>query len=128
MIDEKKVRLMTEAEMIKKQNRRELFNSRKFFASDYVTFGMLRSAVGATVAYVLILLLIFLSEADELLSEITVTALIDLAIRYVRIYALILVVSLIISLIVYVRLYRRSSDSMHRYREVIHELSETLEQ
>lgn len=124
VINEKKVRLMTKAEMIKKQNRRELFNTRKFFASDFVTFGMLKAAVGATIAYVFVVLLVFLNEADTLLSEITVTALIDLAVRYVRVYALILVVTMIISVIIWYRIYKRSSDALRQYREVIRELNE----
>lgn len=113
--------------MIKKQNRRELFNSGRFFASDFVTFGMFKGAVGATVAYALIVLVAFLSQADDLLSEIRVSDLIDMAIRYIQIYILMLVVVILLSAVIHYRIYRKSAKCTRRYRKVIKELDEIIE-
>ena len=126
MIDEKKVRLMTEAEMIKKQGRKDLFNASRFYASDYVTFGMLRGAVGATVAYALVVVLAFLSRADDLLAEIRVSDLFDLALSYIQVYVVMLIAIVIISGFVHYRVYKRSRVRAVRYRQVVKELADIM--
>ena len=71
MLNEEKVRYMTELAIFEKTQGKEIFSINRFFKSDYVGIQMFRPFFGYTFSYALILLLWILYQLEELLGTIS---------------------------------------------------------
>lgn len=71
MLNEEKVRYMTELAVFEKNQGKEIFSINRFFKRDYVGIQMFRSFFGYTFSYLLILLLWILYQLEDLLGTIS---------------------------------------------------------
>lgn len=71
MLNEEKVRYMTELAIFEKNQGKEIFSINRYFKSDYVGIQMFRSFFGYTFSYLLILLLWILYKLEDILGSIS---------------------------------------------------------
>lgn len=70
MLNESKVRMMTKMAIYEKNEGRRELRTAKYFKTDYVSLGVLNTIIAATAAYVLIILMIALSNMQWLTNNV----------------------------------------------------------
>ena len=115
MLNEDKIRLMTEISMLEKNKGKDLATVHRYFRGDYISLHMLRYFLGFTFCWCLGLLLVIVCQADDLISVLNLTDLTDYFLRYAVWYAGGLFVYMLITFLVCFRRFRRASRSLKRY-------------
>ena len=115
MLNEEKVRYMTELAVFEKNEGKKIFPVNRYFKGDYISGHLFRSFFGYTFSYLLILLLWCFFKMDELLNDVNVELLFVWLKKCGRLYALGLVLYLIVTWIVYSRRYEYASRSQIMY-------------
>lgn len=105
MLNEEKVRYMTQLAIFEKRVGKKIFPINRYFKKDYVGGQMFRSFFGYTFCYLLFLLMWVLYKLDELLNEMSIDEILDAAKKWGVIYAAGLVLYLIVTWIVYSKRY-----------------------
>ena len=115
MLNEEKVRYMTELAIFEKNEGKKIFPINRYFKKDYVGGQMFRSFFGYTFCYLLFLLMWVLYKLDELLNEMSIDEILDAAKKWGVIYAAGLVLYLIVTWIVYSKRYDYAARSQTMY-------------
>ena len=123
MIRPNKVKTMTRAAMFEKKEARGALAVNRFFRSDYVIYGMIKSAISLTIAFALAVGMWVIYHAEELMTEKSVADLFALAKLGVFMYVAALVVFLLISLVVYVVRYQKAQNRLKEYRSHLRKLA-----
>ncbi len=122
MIDEKKVKLMTDAAMAKKKSGRGVFHFCWFFGDDYVSFQAIKAWIGITCAYVLIVLLWVLSKAEELMTEYSVARLFAMIKGFAIFYFIVACIGLLICILVYTEQFWKTNEAVKEYQADLRKL------
>ena len=122
MIDEKKVRLMTEAAMIEEKDEQRIFISRKFYSRDYALFQSVKSVIGMTIAYFLILFVIFVGNVESLTTQLSVNGLFWMLRIVIFIYIGLIVLTVILSRRYSLVYFKKSRDKLKRYHKVLRQI------
>ena len=115
MLNEEKVRYMTQLAIFEKRVGKKIFPINRYFKKDYVGGQMFRSFFGYTFCYLLFLLMWVLYKLDELLNEMSIDEILDAAKKWGVIYAAGLVLYLIVTWIVYSKRYYYAARSQTMY-------------
>ena len=115
MLNEEKVRYMTQLAIFEKRVGKKIFPINRYFKKDYVGGQMFRSFFGYTFCYLLFLLMWVLYKLDELLNEMSIDEILDAAKKWGVIYAAGLVLYLIVTWIVYSKRYDYAARSQTMY-------------
>lgn len=115
MLNEEKVRYMTQLAIFEKNEGKKIFPINRYFKKDYVGGQMFRSFFGYTFCYLLILLMWVLYKLDELLNDMSIDDLLNAGERWGVIYVAGLVIYLIITWIVYSKRYDYAARSQTMY-------------
>ncbi|MBR1813420.1 MAG: hypothetical protein IJ773_06310 [Lachnospiraceae bacterium] len=115
MLNEEKIRLMTKAAAFEEREKKGILRTNRFFCFDFVTGGMLKTAVGITIGAVLVAALWGLIHIEELLTQTRLEAFIDIGLTIVFYYAIVLLIYTAISLVVYLIKYWRAEAQMQQY-------------
>ena len=115
MLNEEKVRYMTQLAIFEKRVGKKIFPINRYFKKDYVGGQMFRSFFGYTFCYLLFLLMWVLYKLDELLNEMSIDEILDAAKKWGVIYAAGLVLYLIVTWIVYAKRYDYAARSQTMY-------------
>ena len=100
MLNEEKVRYMTELAIFEKNEGKKIFPINRYFKKDYVGGQMFRSFFGYTFCYCLLLLMWVLYKLDELLNDMSIDEILRAGERWGIIYVAGLAVYLFITWIV----------------------------
>ena len=111
MLNEEKVKYMTELAIFEKNEGKKIFPINRYFKKDYVGGQMFRSFFGYTFCYCLLLLMWVLYKLDELLNDMSIDEILHSAKQWGIIYVAGLVVYLFITWIVYAKRYDYASRS-----------------
>lgn len=127
MIRTSKVKTMTQAAIFeKKEERRSIYISR-FFRGDYVLYGLIKSGISITIAYLLGIGMFVIYHAEELMTEKSVEDLIRIGRDALGLYAAVLAGFLIISAAVYLIQYSRAQKRMKEYRGYLRRLMKSYQ-
>lgn len=127
MIRTTKVRTMTQAAIFeKKEERRAIYISR-FYRSDYMLYGLIKSGVSITMAYLLGVGMLVIYHAEELMTERSIEDLFRLGIDAIVYYGAILAGFLVISAVVYHIQYSRAQKRMKEYRSCLRRLMKSYQ-
>lgn len=123
MLNEERIRLMTEMAIYEKREGRRDEQIDAYFEADYLSSQLLKSFLSATVVFLILTGVYCLYHFEELMLTIysmdLKTELRTLAVRYV----LFLIVFLAVTLIIYVRRYHRTRRNLRAYYRDLKELS-----
>lgn len=127
MLNEEKVRYMTQLAIFEKRVGKKIFPINRYFKKDYVGGQMFRSFLGYTFCYLLFLLMWVLYKLDELLNEMSIDEILDAAKKWGVIYAAGLVLYLIVTWIVYSKRYDYAARSQTMYTSKLKHLMRRYE-
>lgn len=115
MLNEEKVRYMTQLAIFEKNQGKKIFPINRYFKKDYVGGQMFRSFFGYTFCYLLVLLMWVIYKLDKLLNDMSIDEILDAGERWGVIYGAGLVIYLLITWIVYSRRYDHAARSQSMY-------------
>ena len=127
MLNEEKVRYMTQLAIFEKRVGKKIFPINRYFKKDYVGGQMFRSFFGYTFCYLLFLLMWVLYKLDELLNEMSIDEILDAAKKWGVIYAAGLGLYLIVTWIVYSKRYDYAARSQTMYTSKLKHLMRRYE-
>ena len=115
MLNEEKVRYMTELAIFEKKEGKRIFPVNRYFKKDYVGGHMFRSFFGYSFCYILLLSMWILYELDEFMSGVSLEELLALGKRCGILYLAGLAVYLLITWRVYSVRYEYASRAQNMY-------------
>ena len=123
MLNEEKVRDMTELAIFEKNEGRKIFPINRYFRGDYVGGHMFRSFFGYTFCFLLLFIMWVLYKLDEILGSIETAVLLEWAENAGIIYGVGLAIYLFITFCVYFRRYGYASRSQAVYASKLKHLA-----
>ena len=114
MINNKKVRLMTNLAIYEKNNESDLKIS-KYYKWDYVRFNMIKTILNVTFAYVLILILLLIYNCEELVAQAFNIDYVGMGLKVIIGYFVLLCSFSAISVFVYSEKYKNAKERLLKY-------------
>ena len=115
MLNEEKIRQMTELALLKKSKGEQMFEIDNYFKEDYVGKHMLRSFFVSTVCFALVVVLAILYNLEELMSGITTVGVFSVV--YIVIYILGLIAFEIITYRFFSKKYDEAQKDLKIYND-----------
>ena len=123
MLNERKIRLMTKTAIYENGKGKEDLQMHKYSGSDYVRFNMLKSFLAATIAAILIALMIMGSELEVFMNDVLKMDIGKLARELLVLYIVFVVIYVIFSLIFYQQKYHRANKRIQRYNQNLQKIA-----
>ena len=70
MLNENKIKMMTKMAIYEKNEGRQMIKNSRYFKGDYVAFGVLRTLIATTFAYIIMVILYVLCNLEKLVADI----------------------------------------------------------
>lgn len=115
MLNENKVKMMTKMAIYEKNEGRKMLRTAKYFRGDYIAFGILKTVIATTFAYMIIIAMYVLTNAEGLIEEINNLDYVGMAKKVGTYYVLMLVVFSIIAGFFYYFQYENTRKGLKRY-------------
>lgn len=124
MLNEEKVRLMTELASYEKNEGKKYLPVSKYYRSDYIGLALIKNFFLVTIAYVLLLLIAVGYYSEELLDNINQMNLIGIGIGLVMLYLILLVLYSLLIYVLYSLKYSKAKRSIKDYYAKLGEIAE----
>lgn len=115
MLNESKVRMMTKMAIYEKNEGRRELKTARYFKTDYVSLGVLNTIIAATAAYVLIILMIALSNMQWLTNNVNNIDYASVGSRFAAYYIVYLLFFSVVSAFVYACRYDMSRRDIKKF-------------
>lgn len=115
MLNENKVKMMTKMAIYEKNEGRKMIKTAKYFKSDYIAFGVLRTLITTTIAFIIMLVMGVLYNIDKIITDINNLDYSAIVTGIIICYIVMLILFSVIALIVYGRQYDNSRKGLKRY-------------
>lgn len=116
MLNENKVKLMTKMAIYEKNEGKKMLRTARFFKTDYVSLGVLKTVISSSIAFVLIALMFLIGNVQNFAS--TVDGAMDYTLiggKFVGYYVGFVVLCCVITGIVYAYQYDESRKELKKY-------------
>ena len=123
MLNNKKIRLMTKLAIFEEKDGKEDIKLSKYFKTDYVRYQVLKSIISATIGYALILIMIFLYQAEYIISKAVVLDYRSIGTYILGIYIIIITVYGLGSVVGYSIKYDASRKKLGWYFKLLKRLN-----
>lgn len=115
MLNENKVKMMTKMAIYEKNEGRRMLRTAKYFKGDFIAFGILKTLITTTFAFLIIAVMYVLCNAEGLIENINSLDYIAFGKKIALYYIIMLVVFSVIAGIVYNVQYERSRKGLKKY-------------
>lgn len=115
MLSNEKIRWMTRAALYEKKEGKRCLRINRFHQGDYISWNVVKSLLGVTVGYMLVIVLYVLYGSETLLDQLTLPYLISLAVRFLFGYLTVLAAAGLISFVVYYSRYQNAHKKNRIY-------------
>jgi len=115
MLNENKVKMMTKMSIYEKNEGKTMLKTAKYFKGDYVSLGVLKTVISVTVAFVIIVVLFALCQADSLTANVNNIDYASMGKSIAGYYVTFIIVFGIISGVVYSSKYENSRKEMKKF-------------
>lgn len=115
LLNENKVKMMAKMAIYEKNEGRTMLKTAKYFKGDFIAFGILRTIITTTIAFVIIVLLYVLCNAEGLMNQINSMDYMALGRKVAVYYVLMLIIFTAIAVAVYNYKYEHSRKGLKRY-------------
>ena len=123
MLSNEKIKWMTRAALYEKKEGKGSIRINRFRKSDYISWNMIKSILGVTVGYALVILLYLLGISESMLDELTLPFVIDMATRFLFIYLVLLVITGFVSFLIYYGRYQQAQKKTKMYAQYLKKIS-----
>lgn len=115
MLDERKVRLMTELALYEQNQGKEDFKINEYYRNDYTGFHTICSVIWVTIGYVCAVGLAVFAAMDFLLVNISKTLVITLGLGIAGGYAAVLIIYTLISQVIFRNKHREARERVKKF-------------
>ena len=123
MLSNEKIKWMTRAALYEKKEGKGSIRINRFRKGDYISWNMIKSILGITVGYALVILLYLLGISESMLDELTLPFVIDMATRFLFVYLVLLVFTGFVSFLIYYGRYQQAQKKMKMYAQYLKKIS-----
>lgn len=131
MIRTNRVKTMTRAAIFEKQEERKALYIGRFFKSDYISLGILKSAISITVVFILGICawaVYHAEDLEEMIAALSIDGLMDLGKQMLGWYALVLACFLAITVAVCSVRYYNAQKRLRGYRSCLRKLMKSYQE
>ena len=123
MLSNEKIKWMTRAALYEKKEGKGSIRINRFRKGDYISWNMIKSILGITVGYALVILLYLRGISESMLDELTLPFVIDMATRFLFVYLVLLVFTGFVSFLIYYGRYQQAQKKMKMYAQYLKKIS-----
>lgn len=127
MVREKNVKLMTKMAIYEKNAGRQEISMTGYFKGDYVRMKTLKSVVGGSIAFVMIVMLGILYKAEYLLENIMKLDYKQVGMKILVVYIVWVLIYWLIARLLYARQYENARHNIIEYNQNLKRLQEEIE-
>lgn len=115
MLNENKIKMMTKMAIYEKNEGKKSLKTAKYYKTDFVTFGVLKSVIATTLAYIIAVVLYVLCTLESLLAEVNDIDYVAVGTKMCVYYIIMLIVFAVISGFVSAHQYERYQKGLKKY-------------
>lgn len=115
LLNENKIKMMTKMAIYEKNEGRQMLKNSRYFKGDYVAFGVLRTLIATTFAYIIMVILYALCNLERIVADINSMDYAVVGKQLAVYYILLLVAYTAIGIVVYSYQYNRSRKGLKKY-------------
>ena len=123
MVNEDKVKLMTKLATYEKKEGKESLPVMQYYREDYIVYHVMKTAISATIAYVLLEVAVCVARSQYLLENVHKMTIEQIGGRVFIGYIVMLAVYITAGLIFYIRKYENARESVKRYLHWLKQLN-----
>ncbi len=123
MLSNEKIKWMTRAALYEKKEGKGSIRINRFRKSDYISWNMIKSIVGVTAGYALVVLLYLLGISESVLDELTLPYVIGIVERFLFVYLVLLVITGFVSFLIYYGRYQQAQKKTKMYVQYLRKIS-----
>lgn len=115
MLNENKVKMMTKMAIYEKNEGRRMLKTARYFKSDYIAFGVLKTLITTSIAYIIMLIMYVLYNMESIIRDINKLDYTEVGTNLIIGYVAMIVVFSAIAFVVYGKQYDNSRNGLKRY-------------
>lgn len=115
MLNENKVKMMTKMAIYEKNEGRRMLKTARYFKSDYIAFGILKTLITTSIAYIIMLIMYVLYNMESIIKDINKIDYTEVGTNLIIGYVAIIAVFSAIAFVVYGKQYDNSRNGLKRY-------------
>lgn len=128
MVNAERTKLMTKAEIFRVKEERKALRLNRFYRSDYISYEMIRSAIGFLFGYLLLTVMWVLYYAEPLMTQKSIDELISIAVQAGITLLCLLVCFLVAAYFVFRKKYLKAREKVKDYQAVLKRINSLYEQ
>lgn len=115
MLNENKVKMMTKMAIYEKNEGRKSLKTAKYYKTDFIAFGVLKSLITTTIAYVILVVMVVMCNLEDMLAQANDLDYIAMGKQMCVYYVIMLLVFSIIAGIVSAYRYEQYKKGLKKY-------------
>ena len=115
MLNENKVKMMTKMAIYEKNEGRRMLKTARYFKSDYIAFGILKTLITTSIAYIIMLIMYVLYNMESIIKDINKIDYTEVGTNLIIGYVAMIAVFSAIAFVVYGKQYDNSRNGLKRY-------------
>ena len=115
MVNENKVKMMTKMAIYEKNEGRRMLKTARYFKSDYIAFGILKTLITTSIAYIIMLIMYVLYNMESIIKDINKIDYTEVGTNLIIGYVAMIAVFSAIAFVVYGKQYDNSRNGLKRY-------------
>ena len=127
MLNEEKIKLMTKMAVYEQNQGRKEIPMSKFFRSDYISLGMIKTLIASTIAYVFMVALWLLYDLEKFMNDLAQMDVLNLGRTILILYVAYLIISMLIAYLVYRYKCTKVRESLKNYNAGLKEINHIQE-
>jgi predicted PurR-regulated permease PerM len=127
MLNEEKVKLMTKLAIYESNAGKKEIPMSRYFRSDYVSYGVVKTLIASTVAYVLIIALCLVYDLEGFMDKLVQMDILELGRRLLIVYVAYMIISILVAVLVYRYKFKKIRESLKTYNAGLKEINRMQE-
>lgn len=115
MLNENKVKMMTKMAIYEKNEGRRMLKTARYFKSDYIAFGILKTLITTSIAYIIMLIMYVLYNMESIIKDINKIDYTEVGTNLIIGYVAMIAVFSAIAFVIYGKQYDNSRNGLKRY-------------
>lgn len=122
MLDENRIRLMTRMASFEANEGKKYIPIATYFRGDYISYNVIKAAISATVAYVLVVAVYIYYNLENYMADLYKLDIMDIAHKMYKGYIVVVGVYCLVAFIIYALRYNRAKKNIQEYYQALKKL------